>query len=62
MSSRFDTLCALFALEGHRSSEAAFGLDASFDANWEDFELRLAELRVFSRRWLDGSLGVVAHA
>lgn len=61
MSSRFDTLCSLFDLVGHRSSEEYFGLDAVFGTDWGAFECRLAELRKFSRNWLKDSLGGVFH-
>lgn len=61
MSSRFDTLCSLFDLKGHRSSEPEFGSDAIFGADWDAFERRLAELRAFSRGWLEDSLGAVAR-
>lgn len=56
MSSRFDTLCSLFGLVGHRSSEEDFGSDAIFDIDWEAFESRLAELRAFSKGWLESAL------
>lgn len=61
MSSRFDTLCSLFGLVGHRSSEEAFGTDAVFGTDWEAFERRLSELRAFSQGWLKDSLGAVAR-
>lgn len=61
MSSRFDTLCSLFDLKGHRSSEGGFDADAIFGTDWDAFEHRLAERREFSRKWLKGSLGDVLH-
>lgn len=61
MSSRFDTLCSLFDLTGHRSSEPEFGSDAIFGTDWDAFECRLAEFRAFSRGWLKDSLGAVAR-
>lgn len=61
MSSRFDTLCSLFDLASHRSSDPEFGSDAIFGTDWDVFERRLAELRVFSRGWLKDSLEAVAR-
>lgn len=61
MSSRFDTLCSLFGLVGHRSNENDFGCDAVFGTDWKAFECRLAELREFSLNWLKESLGDVSH-
>lgn len=61
MSSRFDTLCSLFNLTGHRSSESSFGADSIYGTDWDAFEARLAELRAFSLGWLGDALKEVAH-
>ena len=61
MSSRFDTLCSLFGLVGHRSTDDDFGSDAVFGTDWGVFECRLAELRELSLKWLKASLGDVIH-
>ncbi len=61
MSSRFDTLCSAFGLEGHRSSEAAFGPDAIYGTDWADVDSRLAALRDDSLAWLKTALGSVAR-
>lgn len=53
MSSRFDTLCDLFEFNGHRGGEGSFGTEAVYGMNWDSFELRLADLRAFSRGWLE---------
>ena len=60
MSSRFDTLCSSFGLEGHRSSEESFGDDAVFGTDWEAFETRLKGLRADSLEWLESAIGGVA--
>ena len=59
MSSRFDTLCSSFGLEGHRSSEKNFGEGPVFGTDWGAFELRLGKLRASSLGWLGASLGEV---
>lgn len=53
MSSRLDTLCDLFGVEHCRESLPGFDMHG---ADWEDFEARLARLRVFSLRWLESAL------
>ena len=59
MSSRFDTLCRLFGLRGHRSSEKEFSLNMVKRNDWVAFESRLSDLRLHSEKWLDDALGDV---
>ena len=60
MLSRFDTLCEMFGLVGHRSSEDCFGEQAIFDTDWEEFETRLKEQRAASVEWLTAAIDGVA--
>lgn len=60
MSSRFDTLCEMFGLVGHRSSEDRFGDEAVFGTDWVAFESKLKELRSASMKWLEDAIGDVA--
>lgn len=53
MSSRFDTLCDLFDAGRCRARRDDFDM---FCMNWDAFEDRLAELRVFSLDWLRSAL------
>lgn len=59
MSSRFDTLCSDFKLEGHRSSDSEFGVDSIMKNDWESFEMRLAARREMSIGWLSCALGLI---
>ena len=61
MSSRFDTLCSNFGLNGHRSSESSFGPKAIFSTDWDDVDARLAILRESSNNWLASALEGVAR-
>ena len=57
MSSRFDTLCRLFGAEKCRARNEDFDMGCMA---WEDFEMRLANMRAFSLDWLDGAINMGA--
>ena len=54
MSSRYDTLCALFKADRCRKINEDFDMSCM---NWNDFDNRLSELRSFSLNWLQDALG-----
>lgn len=61
MSSRFDTFCSVFGLEGHRSSEPSFSESSIFQTDWADVDARRAALSDYSLGWLRYALDGVAR-
>lgn len=56
MSSRFDTLCGEFNLNGIRASKEGFSLEAAMSLDWQSFEYSLSCRRKESLTWLESAL------
>ena len=56
MSSRLDTLCETFGLEGHRICHDGFSFDRVFEEDWAAVDERLAFERARSLDWLKDAL------